>query len=82
MPRDRGATAHTARAAEVERQLDFLAVTLRNAINTLNPSKVVLGSFLSSLYAIAPGHLDGHVAEMAFESVLDDAVVTLSRHQP
>jgi predicted NBD/HSP70 family sugar kinase len=47
---------------EVERQLDFLAVALRNAINTLNPSKVILGGFLSSLYAVAPAHLDALVA--------------------
>ena len=47
---------------EVTRQLDFLAVALRNAINTLNPSKVVLGGFLSSLYAVAPDYLDGLVA--------------------
>jgi predicted NBD/HSP70 family sugar kinase len=49
-------------AAEVERQLDFLAIALRNAINTLNPSMVVLGGFLSSLYAAAPEHLDALVA--------------------
>jgi predicted NBD/HSP70 family sugar kinase len=42
-------------AAEVERQLDFLAIALRNAINTLN-------GFLSSLYAVAPGYLDALVA--------------------
>lgn len=47
---------------EVERQLDFLAVALRNAINTLNPSTVILGGFLSSLYAVAPAHLDALVA--------------------
>lgn len=49
-------------AREIERQLDFLAVALRNAIITLNPSRVVLGGFLSSLYAVAPGHLDALVA--------------------
>ncbi len=47
---------------EVERQLDFLAVALRNAINTLDPSKVILGGFLSSLYAAAPERLDALVA--------------------
>ncbi|MCU1469558.1 MAG: transcriptional regulator [Glaciihabitans sp.] len=47
---------------EVERQLDFLAVALRNAINTLNPSKIILGGFLSSLYAVAPQYLDAMVA--------------------
>jgi predicted NBD/HSP70 family sugar kinase len=56
------AAASPAIATEVERQLGFLAVALRNAINTLNPSKVVLGGFLSSLYAVAPDHLDSLVA--------------------
>jgi predicted NBD/HSP70 family sugar kinase len=43
--------------AEVERQLGFLAVALRNAINTLNPQRVLLGGFLSALFAVAPEHL-------------------------
>jgi predicted NBD/HSP70 family sugar kinase len=47
---------------EVERQLDFLAVALRNAINTLNPSKIILGGFLGSLYAVAPEYLDALIA--------------------
>jgi predicted NBD/HSP70 family sugar kinase len=48
--------------AEVLRQLDVLTVALRNAINTLNPSLIILGGFLGSLYAVAPGHLDALVA--------------------
>jgi predicted NBD/HSP70 family sugar kinase len=48
--------------AEVKRQLNYLAVALRNAINVLNPSKVVLGGFLAALYAAAPDHLDDLVA--------------------
>jgi predicted NBD/HSP70 family sugar kinase len=44
--------------AEVLRQLEFLAIALRNAINILNPSAIVLGGFLSSLYAVAPSRLD------------------------
>ena len=43
---------------EVLRQLDYLAVALRNAINILNPSKIVLGGFLGTLYSVAPEHLD------------------------
>lgn len=34
--------------AEIERQLDYLAVTLRNAINIFNPQLVILGGFLGS----------------------------------
>ncbi len=44
--------------AEVVRQLRFLAVALRNAVNILNPSTIVLGGFLGSLYSVAPGYLD------------------------
>jgi predicted NBD/HSP70 family sugar kinase len=47
---------------EALRQLDFLAVALRNAVNILNPSKIVLGGFLGTLYAVAPEHLDRLVA--------------------
>ena len=48
--------------AEVHRQLDFLAVALRNAINTLNPQAILLGGFLGALYAVAPAHLNALVA--------------------
>lgn len=49
-------------AAEVHRQLDFLAVALRNAVNTLNPRLIVLGGFLGALYVVAPEYLDDLVA--------------------
>lgn len=42
---------------EVARQLDFLGIALGNAINILNPQVVVLGGFLSSLYAADPDRL-------------------------
>ncbi|MEJ1229682.1 MAG: ROK family transcriptional regulator [Galbitalea sp.] len=48
--------------AEIERQLDFLGVALRNAINILNPSTIVLGGFLGALYAGASAYLDRLVA--------------------
>jgi predicted NBD/HSP70 family sugar kinase len=44
--------------AEVLRQIEFLSLALRNAVNILNPSAIVLGGFLSSLYAVAPERLD------------------------
>ena len=47
---------------EALRQLDFLAVALRNAVNILNPGTIILGGFLGSLYAVAPEHLDRLVA--------------------
>jgi len=57
--------------AEVERQLDTLAITLRNAINTLNPQLIVLGGFLGALYAVAPDRLDRNVAAQSLPSARD-----------
>lgn len=51
--------------AEVERQLDFLAVALGGAINILNPQLVVLGGFLASLLAVDAPRLHDAVASQA-----------------
>ncbi|NQX10852.1 ROK family protein [Microbacteriaceae bacterium VKM Ac-2855] len=45
-------------AAEIERQLGFLAVALRNVINIFNPELVVLGGFLGALYGVAGERLE------------------------
>jgi predicted NBD/HSP70 family sugar kinase len=50
---------------EVLRQLEFLGVALRNAVDILNPELIVLGGFLGSLIAVAPGRLDAFVTEHA-----------------
>lgn len=55
--RDLDATA----GAEVERQLHFLAIAIRNAINVLNPRRVVLGGFLGTLLDAAPHVLESGV---------------------
>lgn len=47
---------------EVDRQLGYLGVTVRNAINTLNPRRIVLGGFLAALYAVAPEELERSIA--------------------
>jgi predicted NBD/HSP70 family sugar kinase len=44
--------------AEVERQVSFLAVALRNVINVFNPRLIVLGGFLGALHAVASDRLD------------------------
>ncbi|MCU1524770.1 MAG: transcriptional regulator [Microbacteriaceae bacterium] len=62
--------------AEVHRQLDFLAIALRNAINTLNPQLIVLGGFLGSLYAVAPQHLDRLLAEQPLKASRESVHVT------
>ena len=58
--------------AEVERQLAFLGVALRNAIDILNPQLVVLGGFLGSLHAAVPGRLETLVADQALAASFDE----------
>ena len=62
--------------AEVERQLDFLAVALRNTINIFNPRLIVLGGFLGSLYAIAPHYLDHKLAHQALLAARQEVTIT------
>lgn len=61
-------TSDPAVIAEVDRQIGYLAVALRNAINTLNPQRVLLGGFLSALYAVAPERLDELVAQQSLRA--------------
>jgi len=64
---------------EVERQLGYLAVALRNAINIFNPRLIVLGGFLGSLYAVAPDYLDQKLARQPLLAATEG--VTISRTQ-
>jgi predicted NBD/HSP70 family sugar kinase len=48
--------------AEVSRQLGYLGIAIRTAINTLNPERIVLGGFLAALHAAAPSRLDQSIA--------------------
>lgn len=57
------ATSDGAVRSEVERQLGFLAVAVRNATNVFNPQVIVLGGFLRALFSAAPGRLDALVAK-------------------
>jgi len=52
---------------EIHRQLDFLAVTLRTAVNVVNPQRIVLGGFLSTLFALAPERLQRAVADQSLD---------------
>ena len=54
---------------EVERQLMYLGIALRNAVNIFNPEAVVLDGFLGTLHALAPESL----TEMLFSQALDGA---------
>lgn len=59
--------------AEVARQLQFLAVAVRTAVNVFNPTLIVLGGFLAALHAADPTRLDtamhGHALAPADEAV-------------
>jgi predicted NBD/HSP70 family sugar kinase len=65
--------------SEIEHQLDYLAVALRNAINVFNPRLVLLGGFLGSLHAIAPAYLDHKLAHQVLHATREG--VTISRTQ-
>ncbi|WP_426519414.1 ROK family protein [Diaminobutyricibacter sp. McL0618] len=63
------ASAHDpAVAEEIDRQLRFLAVAMRNATNVFNPQLIVLGGFLGALYQIAPGRLERLIADQALKA--------------
>lgn len=54
--------------AEIARQLDFLAVALRNIVNVFNPARIVLGGFLGILHDADPGRLMGSVGSAALRA--------------
>lgn len=55
--------------AEVRRQLDFLGIALRNAVDILNPELIVLGGFLGALFAADSEYLTSQVAEQTLVPV-------------
>ena len=54
---------------EVARQLSYLGITLRNAVNTFNPDAIVLDGFLGILHALSPDTLDGLIRTQALDEV-------------
>ena len=70
------ASTSPAVAAEIARQLDTLAITLRNATNALNPQLIVLGGFLGSLFSVAPERLERAVAAEALPAPGDSLRIT------
>ncbi|MFZ4894877.1 ROK family protein [Plantibacter sp. Mn2098] len=65
--------------AEVERQLDCLAVTLRGIVNVFNPERIVLGGFLGTLFSIAGERLSALVLTESMDGPADG--VTILRAQ-
>jgi predicted NBD/HSP70 family sugar kinase len=52
---------------EVSRQLSYLGIALRNAVNIFNPEAIVLDGFLGTLHALAPTSLDGALQSQALD---------------
>lgn len=64
---------------EVESQLRYLAIAIANAVNLLNPELVVLGGFLASLDAAAPGMLRALVLERALPASAEGLEIVPAR---
>jgi predicted NBD/HSP70 family sugar kinase len=52
---------------EVARQLSYLGIALRNAVNIFNPEAIVLDGFLGTLHALAPTSLDRALQSQALD---------------
>jgi len=63
------AASNPAVRAEIQRQLNVLAGAIGNFVSIFNPEVVILGGFLSSLYAVAPEVLDAAVAHDSFAQI-------------
>ena len=62
--------------AEIDRQLGFLAVTLRNAVNIFNPRLIVLGGFLGALHDASPGTIERALAEQPLAASGESVIVS------
>lgn len=54
-------------AEEVERQLGYLGIALRNVVNIFNPDIIVLDGFLGVLYALSPATLNELLLSQAMD---------------
>lgn len=62
-------------ALELDRQVDVLAVALRNAVNAVNPARIVLGGFLAILCRLRPERLSAAVTSGALRGPDRDVVI-------
>ncbi|MET1089564.1 MAG: ROK family transcriptional regulator [Arthrobacter sp.] len=65
------ALANSSRAEvndEVARQLSYLGIALRNAVNIFNPEAIVLDGFLGTLHTLAPTSLERALLSQALDS--------------
>ncbi|UVJ41345.1 ROK family protein [Arthrobacter sp. CJ23] len=56
-------------STEVARQLEYLGIALRNAVNTFNPEVIVLDGFLGTLHALSPAALNEFLASQAMDGL-------------
>lgn len=61
---------------EVARQLDWLASGLLSAMNAFNPTMIILGGFLGSLYGADPERLDRAIASGTFPAIATPVRIT------
>ncbi|MHC6222827.1 ROK family transcriptional regulator [Arthrobacter sp. MMS24-S77] len=61
------ANSSEAVATEVARQLEYLGIALRNAVNIFNPEAIVLDGFLGVLHTLSPGTLDSLLRSQAMD---------------
>lgn len=54
-------------AEEVARQLNYLGIALRNAVNIFNPEAIVLDGFLGVLHSLSPGTLENQLLSQALD---------------
>jgi predicted NBD/HSP70 family sugar kinase len=55
--------------AEIDRQLDVLGVALGNFVAIFNPSSIILGGFLGSLFAANPERLKQGIRRASFATL-------------
>lgn len=74
-----GETVDDAVRAEIDRQLDVLGVALGNFVAIFNPSSIILGGFLGSLFAANPARLQDGIRRASFGTLGEQ--VTVERAQ-
>jgi predicted NBD/HSP70 family sugar kinase len=65
--------------AEIDRQLDVLSTALGNFVAIFNPSSIILGGFLGSLFAANPSRLQEGIRRASFGTLGEQ--VTVERAQ-
>jgi len=74
-----GETDDDAVRAEIDRQLDVLGIALGNFVAIFNPSSIILGGFLGSLFAANPARLQDGIRRASFGTLGEQ--VTVERAQ-